>query len=530
MWQLPAGIKPENIIIYLRKSRADDPLLTVEEVLAKHEQMLDDWVARNLPGLGPVPEANRYREVVSGETLDSRPQVQEVLRRAESPRVRGVLIVEPQRLSRGDLEDIGRLVKLLRYSNTLAITLPYTYDLRDERDRDMFERELKRGNEFLEYQKRIMTNGRLLSVQNGNFIGQTAPYGYDKVQIKEGRKKCHTLTPNPETAPVVKLIFEMYRDGMGTTRIADHLDALGVPAPSGGKWSPETLPRFLRNEHYIGKVVWNKRAEVRHIEDGEVVVSRPIAEEYLVYEGKHPAIIDQELWDAVQEIRGKIPPNPKAHNFVNPLAGLLFCKKCNRVMTRRTYRDPKTGKERSAPRVACTDQRNCHTASAALEEVLAEVVKVLRETVDDFEIRIDRGADDSLEIHRQMVARLEKRLIELQELEITQWDEKTKGKMPAHVFERLNAQTLAEMEAVQQELCTAKGSIPEPIDLQARQLTFQAALDALTDPDAPAKEQNRLLKACIERIDYYRNKTSRRIPRGQSDPDAPIMLTFQLRI
>lgn len=530
MWQLPVGIKPENIVIYLRKSRADDPLLTVEEVLAKHEQMLDDWVARNLPGLGPVPEANRYREVVSGETLDSRPQVLEVLRRAESPRVRGVLIVEPQRLSRGDLEDIGRLVKLLRYSNTLAITLPYTYDLRDERDRDMFERELKRGNEFLEYQKRIMNNGRLLAVQNGNFIGQTAPYGYDKVQIKEGRKKCFTLAPNPETAPVVKLIFELYRDGMGMTRISDHLDALGIPAPGGGKWSSNTLPRFLRNEHYIGKVVWNRRAEVRRIEDGEVVVSRPLAEEYLVYEGKHPAIIDQELWDAVQEIRGKIPPNPKAHNFHNPLAGLLHCKNCGRVMTRRTYLDPKTGEERSAPRVACNGQRFCRTASSMLSTVLDEVVKALREAIDDFEIKLDGGVDDAHEQHRQLVARLEKRLTELQELEVVQWEEKTKGKMPTHVFERLNAQTLADLDAVQAELSAAKEAAPEPVDLRARQATFQTALDALLDPDAPAKKQNKLLKACIERIEYHRDQPSRRVPRGQVDPDTPISLTFQLRV
>lgn len=94
MWNLPP-MKPDGIILYLRKSRTDDPILSVEEVLAKHEQMLDEWVERNLPGLGRVPEENRYREVVSGETLDSRPKVQEVLRRIESPRIKAVLIVEP---------------------------------------------------------------------------------------------------------------------------------------------------------------------------------------------------------------------------------------------------------------------------------------------------------------------------------------------------------------------------------------------------------------------------------------------------
>ena len=343
MWKLPP-LTTEEILLYSRKSRTDDPTLSVEETLAKHEQMMDEWIARNLPDQPPIPEKQRYREVVSGETLDSRPKVLEVLRKVEAPKYKAIIIKEPQRLSRCDLEDIGRLVKLLRYSNTLVITLQYTYDLRDERDRDMFERELKRGNEFLEYQKRIMNNGRLLSVKNGNFIGQTAPYGYKKIQIKEGKTKCFTLEPDPETAPVVKMIFELYRDGYGMTRIADKLDALGIPAPGGGKWVPDTIPRFLRNEHYLGKVVWNRRPTTRKIVDGEIVISRPTAEEYLVYEGKHPAIIEQELWDAVEAKRGSIPPNPKAHNFANPLSGLLFCKKCNRAMTRRTYKN-KEGKD-----------------------------------------------------------------------------------------------------------------------------------------------------------------------------------------
>ena len=78
MWQLPP-LTPDEIILYSRKSQADDPLLTVEETLAKHEKRLDDWVERNLPGMGPIPEANRYREVVSGETISSRPRFLEVL-------------------------------------------------------------------------------------------------------------------------------------------------------------------------------------------------------------------------------------------------------------------------------------------------------------------------------------------------------------------------------------------------------------------------------------------------------------------
>ena len=115
-------LQPDEIIEYLRKSRADDPTLTVEEVLARHEAILDEWAERNLGA--KVPEENKYREVVSGETIADRPDMQKVLKEIESPKKKAILIVEVQRLSRGDLEDAGRLIKLLRYTNTLVITPP----------------------------------------------------------------------------------------------------------------------------------------------------------------------------------------------------------------------------------------------------------------------------------------------------------------------------------------------------------------------------------------------------------------------
>ena len=153
----------EDILVYLRKSRTDDPTMTVEEVLEKHESILDEWAEKNLDE--KVPEKNKYREVVSGETIDDRPEIKKILKLVESPRYKAILIVEVQRLSRGDLEDAGRLIKLLRYSNTIVITPQKTYDLRDEYDRDAFERELKRGNEYLEYTKKILDRGKLLSVR-----------------------------------------------------------------------------------------------------------------------------------------------------------------------------------------------------------------------------------------------------------------------------------------------------------------------------------------------------------------------------
>ena len=82
-----SNFSPEEILIYLRKSRADDPLLSTEEVLSKHEASLDEWAEKNLSA--PIPEENRYREIVSGgDSISERPEFQKLLKRIESPSIK----------------------------------------------------------------------------------------------------------------------------------------------------------------------------------------------------------------------------------------------------------------------------------------------------------------------------------------------------------------------------------------------------------------------------------------------------------
>ena len=85
-----------EVLEYLRKSRSDDPMMSVEEVLTKHETMLDEWVMQNFEK--PIPESNKLREVVSGESIEDRLAFQDLLKRIESPKIKAVLVVELQRL------------------------------------------------------------------------------------------------------------------------------------------------------------------------------------------------------------------------------------------------------------------------------------------------------------------------------------------------------------------------------------------------------------------------------------------------
>lgn len=523
MYILPE-IDGSEIIMYLRKSRSDDPLAPVEEVLSKHEQMLDSFASTLHTVLGAVPGKNRLREVVSGETISSRPRMLELLRLVESPKIKAVMVKEPSRLSRGSLKEIGHIVEILRYSKTLVMTPQYTYDLNDDRDRELFERELMRGNEYLQYTKKILQDGKLLAVKSGQYIGTVPPYGYKKVVYKDGRKTCRTLEPIPEEAEVVNRIFKLYCEGNGAAATCAILDADHIRPPKDDVWSPTTVSNILYNVHYLGKVRWNFRKKSLSVEDGEIKRQRLLAEDFLIFEGLHDAIIDQELWDAVHAIKGQIPRTQRSYELRNPLARVLYCS-CGKAMS--YAQQSHKGKKVGVPRVKCSYIRCRENGSAILQEVLDEIAEVLQNAIDEFEMRISHGKDNEVEIHRQLVARLERRLAELRDLELKQWDEKTKGGMPDHIFHQLNSRTVSEIEEVKQALCEAENAVPESIDLPDKVVTFRKALDLLKDPDAPVKELNRLLQACIERIEYSRPKMEK-VGGKKSNPQ-PFRLEFTLK-
>lgn len=493
--------KPYEVYQYLRKSRSDDPLLSVEEVLAKHEKILNDFSERNLGAI--VPAENTFREIASSETIDDRPEMIRLLKGIESPRIKAVLVVEVQRLSRGDLEDAGRLIKLLRYTNTKVITPQKTYDLNDEYDRDIFERELKRGNEYLEYFKKIQARGRLLSVQDGNFVGSVPPYGYDKIFITVGKKKCPTLLENKEQADVVRMIFDLYvNHDMGPTRICNRLEELHIKPPKGKYWSSAAIKDMLQNIHYIGKVKWNWRKVVPVIENQEVIKTRPKSEDYLIFEGKHEGIIPEELFSAAQEKQGRNHRAKPSTKIRNPLASLLFCR-CGRAMTYREYKRP-DGSVKSAPRLLCDNQTHCHTGSVLYDEIIEEICAIMFESIEDFKIQLSADSGPSIKLHANLIRNLEKRLADLEEKELKQWEKYSEDGMPKHIFEKLNAAVLKEKQEVQDALRNAKESMPNPIAYQNKITQFSDALCALQDPDVPDELKNRYLKNIFERITYYR--------------------------
>ena len=506
MYREQITLYSHEVIEYDRKSRSDDPLLSVEEVLEKHGKILDDYAIQNLGG--SIPEENKYKEVGSGESIDSRPEMLKLLKAVESPRVKGVLVVDVQRLSRGDLEDAGRLIKILRFTNTYVITPMKIYDLRDEYDRDAFERELKRGNEYLEYFKKIQERGRLASVKEGNYIGSVAPYGYDRVVRQEGKHSYHTLVENKEQADVVRMIFDWYcNEDIGVTAICRRLESLNIKTKTGNStWKSAYIFTILENIHYIGCVRWNWRKTITTIEDQEVKKLRPKAkvDEYLIFNGKHEAIISEEIFHKAQEVKGKRHRTRGSLALRNPFSGIMFCSRCGSKIGYNTYR--KDGVEYAPPKLKCNNQVHCKSGSADFQEVLSYVCNSLRECIADFEVRVNNNQDDSTKLHKNLIENLEKKLKDLEQREIEQWESQFNPsmKMPTEIFQKLNEKLLIEKEEIKEALHRAKESNPEPVNYEEKILKFTDALNALENPDIPPKIKNQFLKEIIERIDYDR--------------------------
>lgn len=482
-----------QVLIYLRKSRADDPNESVEEVLQKHETELQEYAEQNLGGR--VPESNIYREVISAESIDAREEFKKLLARLEDPEIAAVLVVDPQRLSRGDLGDSHRLLTTFTLTKTRVLTRRMgSFDLTNDRDRKFFQDELLRGRDYYEYTRRTLWAGRERSVRRGCYIGNYAPYGYKKIKIG----KDHTLEIIEEQAEIVRQVFRWYtEEGLTPFFIAKRLNDMGLKAPRSDRWAKDTIRKMLENEHYIGKVRFNKIKSTQVLENGEVktrLLTQP-AEEWIVAEGKHRAIVDVETWEKAQN---RIAGNPKINNGKiqkNPLAGIIHCSKCGRAMYIHPYKH-------AVDRYECRTKPRCFK-SANIEEVQSAVLYALEHIqLPELEAKVKNDDGNALNIQRKLITKLEKELDDLREREEEQYDLLEARVYDRQTFERRNAKLRERMEEVQTSLYKAKSTLPENVDFQERVVSLKRAIEAMKDQTLTPAEQNKLMKAIVERIDY----------------------------
>lgn len=497
----------ESVCIYLRKSRADREAEAhgEGETLARHEHILLDLAKRQGYSIGAI-----YREVVSGETISARPVMQKLLHEVESGLWDGVLVVEVERLARGDTIDQGVVSRAFQYSDTKIITPTKIYDPNNEFDEEYFEFGLFMSRREYKTIKRRLNNGRISSVKEGKYCGNKPPYGYERVKLE--KEKGYTLRPVPAQAEIVKMIYTWYAgDGceqIGISKIVRKLNDMGIKSMSGNNWTPASIQGILTNPVYIGKIRWNGRKTVKTMQDGQVIKTRPRSKDVLVCDGLHPAIISDDLYNSVQEIRQKNPPRPiSIKNTVrNPLAGIVYCSKCGRAMVRRPYQ--KYGQEDT---LMCP-YTSCSTVSSKLSLVEKAVLDGIKEITEKYKLNNDINApsnaiNSGIVSKQNLIREKESELENLNTQKAKQYDLLEQGIYTTEVFLERSKVIAISIQSCSDIIANLKKEIEHDENIKAQQSDFVPRCEELLDNywSLDTESKNKMLKSLIEKVVYSKN-------------------------
>lgn len=506
--------------MYLRKSRIDYEAERTSNVdtLSRHYDILMDLAIKNGHAIGEV-----YREVVSGDTIQDRPQVQRMIADIIAGKWEGVYVTEIERLARGDTADQGVIQRVFVVSGALIVTPQQTYNPQNNPiDEQSLEFRLFLARQELKTLNRRQQAGRDRSVDEGKFIGSRAAYGYRKLKLTDQRGI--TLALHPDESKIVLQIGTWYLYGldgqpMGLTAIASRLTDMGVPPGDNAKvWSPSRIHRILTNPVYAGYIRYGYEKVEKDLSLTGYQKKRVIDNNCKLRKGLHPAIFTQDMFDAIQaKLHGydKHLPVRKGAKLANPLAGIVFCAECGHVLSHL----PECGRQ---PAILKCRTRGCPTVQTYREPVEQTILAILQQWLDDAG-RI--SAPESQKEHEPVVSALDTMTAEHARID-TQID-RVQDLLEQGVYTvEQYKERFAKLKRRQDEIAVSIAEEKRRISSQPVYASKQELAPAIVRlleayPSATAQEKNDMLKSCISSV-IYRKSVAGNIIRGRvvSDPSA----------
>lgn len=500
-------------LMYLRKSRKDrdQELQTGSfDTLQRHRDAL-----LSLAEQRGYAVAHIYEEVVSGDSIADRPEMRKLLAAVETGGFEGVLVMEVPRLARGNTRDQGVVAETFQYSGTKIVTPEKIYDPADEADEEYFEFGLFMSRREYKAINRRLQRGRMASLSEGKYIAGAPPYGYRKVKLPH-QKGC-TLEPEPETAGVVREIFQLYtlgdpqpdgsRKPLGSLAIANLLNAQGILSPGGVRWSASAVRDVLKNPTYAGYLRWSYRPDVRQMVDGKVVTRHPVNQDAPLRKGLHPPLIPEETWTSARAIMSgrSHAPVPGRRTISNPLAGLLFCSVCGRSLVQISQSG------RGAPMLLCPTA-GCPTVGSRRDVVEEALLAALADWLETYQIRPRAEAREpgaAIREAEQSAAQATKRLEVLNRQKDSLYDLLEQGLYTRDVFQERSQVLTARITEAQRQAEALRRHLES---LRQREPARKsAALGIRSVPDAYAALEtlagrNALLKTVLDHVIYFKSQ------------------------
>ena len=462
---------------------------------------------------------NLYIDDGYSGTNNSRPAYVEMLNDIYDDKIGTVIVKDQSRLSRDHLESDKLMELVFPTYNVRFIAVTDGVD-----SANGFNDMTTMRNWFNDFFARD-TSKKIRAVQRakgerGERVGTTIPYGYMK-DPNDPKK----LIPDPETAPIVRRIFEMCASGIGVGKICDILSAEKIVCPSvyafrktGNRsgnpnpdrpyhWAHTTVRKMLENQIYCGDTV-NFKTYSKSNKLKKRIKNSP--ENILIFENTHEAIIDRKTFDVVQKhFEGRKRPDKMGE--VDKYAGYLYCGECGARLYLRQGRniDPATNNYSCSGHSKRTTDCTAHYIRAAvLDEIvltaLRQMTAYAREHTDEFYARVmsngEAEAKKRLKESEKLKAEYNSRLGQLDSIIRTLYEDRVVGRITPERYDQLAAGYEQEQTDIRDKLTKLEAQID----------TEKLREDCVNEFIAKAREYvempkvtPELLRVFIRRIDVW---------------------------
>ena len=276
-----------------------------------------------------------FDDGISGVTMD-RPGFADMIQQLEQGKAAAVFVKDLSRLGRNYIE-VGRLTEEFFPNHDIRLVA-----VSDNIDTDEGENELAPiRNLFNEWYARDISKKRRISNKikgnAGEPMGQP-PYGY----IKDPENPKRWIV-DEEAAQVVRRIYRMTLEGVGTEQIAAKLEEDGVLTPRAywhskginrpGKvkdlppthWNSSSVIKMLSVQEYCGDILNFKTYSKSYKNKKRLENDR---ENWAIFKDVHEPIIERAVFEQVQQKRGKMRKRQAKDGERSMFSGLLVCADC----------------------------------------------------------------------------------------------------------------------------------------------------------------------------------------------------------
>ena len=324
--------------IYIRLSQEDrdKKYESDSESVINQKELLRGYVKNN--------NFNLIKEYVddgfSGTDFD-RPAFKEMLEDIKNKKINCVIVKDLSRFGRDHVMTGYYTETFFPENNIRFISISESVDTFKEQASNDSSTFIIACNDYYSKQNSVKIRAVLNQKRlNGKFVGSLPSFGY----MRDSEDKGH-LIPNPETDWIVKEIFKLRANGVGPTEIANKLNEMKVPTPSGYKktsyssqlidrdtWNITTVKKILANRIYTGDMVQHVQTKVNYKSKKKITLDEKL---WTIVENTHEALVDRETFNYVNILRKRNTRNYeiKIKREKRLLEGKLFCKECGNRLT-----------------------------------------------------------------------------------------------------------------------------------------------------------------------------------------------------